>query len=579
MRKLIIAIAAILLFTQAKTQTITNWMVARDSLRVGSTWYKTLVSDSYISNDTLYIVKAGVKYFYVIPTGSSDCPISFDDIDGTPANNAALSAALLTKQDLIAPANNYIDTQFYYFNGYKSYKLLAPDVRIAMDATYDPVSKFMTYGSKSNQILNLKNIGNLDTINIFGGVYRYNVSTTGTKPGISTGGTVYMYTQSDLNYHDGTNRVSQFAIDNNGQMWARTYNAGWGSWISPAYSTDLASYLPLTGGTINGYVSMVHKSATPSTPSAGTSTYYVDNLGYFRFYTATGNYWRIDTTGMGTSNLTFKIANATVQGNTFNGANQLVQLNSSGYFQALDARNLINISPTTGLAVGAGTPLQQLRINGAGTAWELFTPTSGASTSGTSILKGNGSGGFSNATPGTDYLTDNSSNTLTNKTIGVTQLNGNANSIAVNNTSSTANYTEVSFYGVDNQTYTQTPTWDGTTPSGTIANTYSWDRLRNKVTLQLNLTYTTAGVTNTNVVCPLPSDMPAPKEPSQLTAVSSILCYGTGGLSTTNTNAVANNCKVYIRKNAAGTGYELVAAASASLNARVAHIDIFYFTN
>lgn len=346
-----------------------------------------------------------------------DCPIKFDDIDGSPSNNAALNEAFSTKQDLITAANSYIDTQFYYYNGYKSYKLLAPDVRIAMDATYDPVSKFMTYGSKSNQILNLKNIGNIDTIDVFGGIYRYNVSTTGTKPGTSTGGTIYMYVQSDLNYHDGTNRVSQFAIDNNGQMWTRTYNAGWGSWISPAYSTDLANYLPLTGGTINGYVSMVHKSASPDTPSVGTSTYYVDNLGYFRFKTATGNYWRIDTTGMGTSNLTFKIANATVQGNTFNGASQLVQLNSSGYFEALDARNLTNISPTTGISVGAGTAFQQLRINSGGTAWELFTPTSGASTSGTSILKGDGSGGFANATAGTDYVSPSSTETLTNKSI------------------------------------------------------------------------------------------------------------------------------------------------------------------
>lgn len=48
-------------------------------------------------------------------------------------------------------------------------------------------------------------------------------------------------------------------------------------------------------------------------------------------------------------------------------------------------------------------------------------------TSGTSILKGNGSGGFSNAVAGTDYVTGSSSNTFTNKTI---DANGTGNSIS-----------------------------------------------------------------------------------------------------------------------------------------------------
>lgn len=88
------------------------------------------------------------------------------------------------------------------------------------------------------------------------------------------------------------------------------------------------------------------------------------------------------------------------------------------------------------LALFSGTSGKAIkRATGSGlaklTSGVLSTAVSGTdyapATSGSSILKGNGSGGFTSATAGTDYVTGSSTNTLTNKTF---DANGTGNAIS-----------------------------------------------------------------------------------------------------------------------------------------------------
>ena len=93
-------------------------------------------------------------------------------------------------------------------------------------------------------------------------------------------------------------------------------------------------------------------------------------------------------------------------------ANKIVQLDATGKLPALDGSQLTNLpagvetDPTvkaiSGIVKSNGTTIS------AATAGTDYAPA----TTGSSILKGNGSGGFANAVAGTDYLTNNQTITL-----------------------------------------------------------------------------------------------------------------------------------------------------------------------
>ena len=264
------------------------------------------VDSFYWSEDTFYLVTP-TQTFTVFP---EECPPTFEELEGDPYDNTALAAALNAKENNLPVGNTSFDTTIRYLNGYKTWSYFDSSVLNALGITYDAIGgePFYYWNRRGNFLINRNNIVNMDSLDLFGGTYRYNASTTGTKPGASGGGVIYNYGQNDLNHINEDDRSSQFVIDNNGQIHARTSNAGvWGSWLTPAYSTDLDLYLPLTGGTLNGYLTFVNKTASPSTPAVGTNTFHFDNGGLFRVWTATGNFYRFDTTGMGTSNLTLKL--------------------------------------------------------------------------------------------------------------------------------------------------------------------------------------------------------------------------------------------------------------------------------
>lgn len=166
--------------------------------------------------------------------------------------------------------------------------------------------------------------------------------------------------------------------------------------------------------------------------------------------------------------------------------------------------------------------------------------------------------------------------TFTNKTIGVTQLNGGAYTMAVNNTNATANYTAVTFQYPGQQTYAGTATWTGTTaPSGATTHTYAWSQIGKTVNLEISLVYASAGTALTVVSMTLPTDCPAPLEPSGLGGASEKL-YSAVGYIDTGKGGNPGASRAWMRVNSGDTGWDL-AIISASQNALVANISIQYF--
>lgn len=318
-------------FSQAKAQNITDTGALRHAINTdivpnsagGITAVKlnrilngtvnvigNLIIDSvYYGHDTIYFKTPYGTFIGVKET----CPPTFGEIDELPEDNLALRASLAAKENLITPGNNTFDFARKFFNGYKSYENFDPAVLSALGMTVDTVSgqAFYNWNLNGNFVIARGNINNLDTTGIPGGIYYYNAGTRGTKPGSSGSGIVYLSAQNSINYMKASDKAAMFIIDGNGQEWTRVYSsAAWGSYGTPAYSTDLAGYLANAGNPIlNGYLSFVNKSASPTTPPVGQSAFYFDGSGFPRFYTATGNYIRLDTTGMGTGNVTLTAKN------------------------------------------------------------------------------------------------------------------------------------------------------------------------------------------------------------------------------------------------------------------------------
>jgi hypothetical protein len=132
------------------------------------------------------------------------------------------------------------------------------------------------------------------------------------------------------------------------------------------------------------------------------------------------------------------------------------------------------------------------------------------------------------------------------------------------------------------QAITSAITWDGTPPSGTTSLRYAWQRVGNVVQFWMRLKYSVAGATNSSLVIALPSDMPAPYiladianpiDPSEI--IGAVL----GGLATSTTTIYALP-KGFLRRNAAGTGFEIgVLNNSGSIAALVGYAQGFYFTS
>ena len=143
-----------------------------------------------------------------------------------------------------------------------------------------------------------------------------------------------------------------------------------------------------------------------------------------------------------------------------------------------------------------------------------------------------------------------------------------AYTVRVNNTNATANTTEITFRQSGQLAYTDTPTFvAGTAPSGTPNLTYNWQRLGNMVTAIFTFDYSVSGATVTQIIFPIPSDMPAPVVPTGFTGANVILYTGDALLTNTLTNSTASVSDQFsaLRRNAGDTAFEFImSGASAS---------------
>jgi len=153
-----------------------------------------------------------------------------------------------------------------------------------------------------------------------------------------------------------------------------------------------------------------------------------------------------------------------------------------------------------------------------------------------------------------------------------------AYTILANNTTSTANAQAI-FFKDTSGTYTGTPAWGTSAPTGATTHSYRWTRIGNMVTLTISLVYATASAaSNTTLVIPLPSDAPTPAKPSGLNSASAFLypAYCNGG--NTLTNAQITSYRGGIRNNSGNNGFEISLTFSA-LIAIYFQTTITYFTN
>jgi len=130
---------------------------------------------------------------------------------------------------------------------------------------------------------------------------------------------------------------------------------------------------------------------------------------------------------------------------------------------------------------------------------------------------------------------------------------------------------------VAEQTYSLSPTFTGTAPTIISSSTYKWNQVGTLVTGRVNLIYTTAGSIS-QVVIPLPADMPTPLAPTGLSGALDILYYGVGMFNTTTTTVSALTRSCLLRRNTANTGYEFVITHTTAVSSRVISLTLQYFT-
>lgn len=146
-----------------------------------------------------------------------------------------------------------------------------------------------------------------------------------------------------------------------------------------------------------------------------------------------------------------------------------------------------------------------------------------------------------------------------------------------NNSGSSAEATGEAFQYTNEQTYSGTITWTGTTaPSGSTNHSYQWERVGKLVTLRICLNYGSAGSALTAVNMALPADAPNPLVPTGFSGNSSVIYNGTAHMSNALTVSTAVH-RGHMRINSGSTGYELFITTGTSGAYRYAQITITYF--
>jgi len=155
-------------------------------------------------------------------------------------------------------------------------------------------------------------------------------------------------------------------------------------------------------------------------------------------------------------------------------------------------------------------------------------------------------------------------------------ISGNA--FRVNNTTSETYAQNAVFKNYNVAGYTETitvTTATGSPPSSTTSHLYTWGQVGNLVTITIQLSWANAGTNVTGFICPLPSALPIPNNPSATIGV--VHSYGTGVLSA-NTSASATVGSAALRvKTVTPQSYEIYIQQTAGSYSR-GYATIQYFT-
>lgn len=322
----------------------------------------------------------------VVNVFGKSCNQYFGNIQGSVSDNSALAAALAGKQNTL-PGNQLLDIKNYYLDGHQSLRNFADDARMSLNARYDSSNYgFISFSDTSNAMLNKGVITNIDSFPMFGGFYRYSPSNTGgTRPTSGGLGVVMNIVAQDLKFSRlGEGRVYQFAMDGSiNKSFLRYYNGSWSSWDT-IYTSSYhpgsdggggSSYLPLTGGSLSGNIAQItFPRQTPGITYPTNNDIQIGNTNGRRFYFADssggGSSLQFDLSGItGNKVITWDNAAGTpiLMGNSFNAANSLVKLSSSGFVPAASVA-IASISAT-----GTASSTTYLRGDG---SWA--TPSGGS---------------------------------------------------------------------------------------------------------------------------------------------------------------------------------------------------------
>lgn len=135
------------------------------------------------------------------------------------------------------------------------------------------------------------------------------------------------------------------------------------------------------------------------------------------------------------------------------------------------------------------------------------------------------------------------------------------------------------FLAPGQQVYSSSIIWLGTTaPSGGTTHTYNWQQVGNLVTLQICLSYATAGTALNTVRLGIPGDVPAPLKPTGLgDEANEVFGFGYGKMNTAPGSFAATGQSIHLIRNATNNGDEIYVLGT-SLSYKAVTVTVTFFT-